>query len=265
MPEARNPFTLDNSHANPWTGPTANNAGGPAYGNAYEDNSNDNSSWNYGSMRMPEPSVPNSSTPMGTMNRTNTPNNYSGNAWDGDKTEVPNGEPNQSAYQFAGTRYGNADTTGNAYSSADPNAHSTVGSAAGNQVPKPDGSDALPPVWTDNKSSPPSKSRLGIRIVQLIACVGSIGFAAGASPYSHQPVPFDNKALFYFLWAWALISIVWVFFHIFVFISRSLRGGKKIARLILILVDFIFAIIWGVCVIIEAARYPCKPGQHYGW
>ncbi|KAI9284431.1 hypothetical protein BC943DRAFT_279457 [Umbelopsis sp. AD052] len=138
------------------------------------------------------------------MSRTNTPNNYSGNAWDGDKTEVPHGDPNQSAYQFSGTRYGNEDNTGNAYSVANPNAPGTA--AAAGQGPKPDASNALPPVWTDNKSSPPSKSRLGIRIVQLVASVGSIGFAAGASPYSHQPVPFDNKALFYFLWAWVRIE-----------------------------------------------------------
>jgi hypothetical protein len=184
MPDARNPFTSDDPNANPWSGPSANNAGGPAYGNAYEDTANNNSSWNYGSMRMPEPSVPNSSSPMGTMNRTNTPNNYSGNAWDGDKTEVPNGEPNQNAYQYAGTRYGNEDTTGNAYSVADRNAPGTMGSAAGGQVPKPNADNALPPVWTDNKTSRPSKSRLGIRIVQLIACIGSIGFAAGASSVS---------------------------------------------------------------------------------
>ncbi|KAH8550951.1 hypothetical protein BGW37DRAFT_496653 [Umbelopsis sp. PMI_123] len=277
MADSHNPFASDEPHTNLWSGSSAQNTGGPVYGNAYEDSSNNNnSSWNYGSMRMPEPSIPTSSTPMTAMHRTNTPNNYSANAWDNDKTEVPDGETgawnkngtspamaNQSAYQYSGTRYGNENTSGNAYSATAPEPSTPTPAPA--PSPRPNASDALPPVWTENRKSRPSLTRLAFRVVQLIACVGSIGFAAGATPYSHQPVPFDNKALFYFLWAWALISIVWVFFHIFIFISRSVRGGKKISRLILIGVDFVFAVIWGVCVIIEAAQYKCGPGQHYGW
>lgn len=189
MTDARNPFASDDPNANPWSGPSANNAGGPAYGNAYEDSSNPNSSdWNYGSMRMPEPSVPASRSPVGTMNRVNNPNQYSGggNAWDTDKTEVPPEENgawnggNQNAYQYSGTRYGNTDTTGNAYSAAPQ----PVPATATAQTPKPDPATALPPVWNDNRHSVPSKSRLGIRFVQLIACIGSIGFAAGASSVS---------------------------------------------------------------------------------
>ncbi|CAM0142466.1 unnamed protein product [Umbelopsis sp. WA50703] len=272
MAEQRNPFTSDDPNANPWSG-GSDNAGGPAYGNAYED-TNNNSSWNYGSMRMPEPSVPNrqSSPRVGTMN-----SSYSRNAWENDKTEVPAGDnsfnaaspsmanANANPYQFAGTRYGNTDTSGNAYSAAPPEPTQSQVAPGPQQTAKPDTSSALPPVWHDDLSSRPSKSRLGLRIVQLIACIGSIGFAAGASSYSHQPVPFDNKALFYFLWAWAIISLFWVFFHIFIFLSRSIRGGKKISRIILILVDLIFAVIWGVCVIVEIAQYKCPPGQHYGW
>jgi hypothetical protein len=139
-------------------------------------------------MRMPEPSVPASRSPVGTMNRVNTPNQYSGggNAWDTDKTEVPPEENsawnggNQNAYQYSGTRYGNTDTTGNAYSAAPQ----PVPATATAQTPKPDPATALPSVWNDNRHSVPSKSRLGIRFVQLIACIGSIGFAAGASSVS---------------------------------------------------------------------------------
>ncbi|GAB5588273.1 hypothetical protein Unana1_03173 [Umbelopsis nana] len=274
MSEPHNPFASDEPNANPWSGPSANNAGGPAYGNAYEDSANNNSTWNYGSMRMPEPSIPTAKSPLGTMNRINTPNQYSNNAWDTDKTEVPaedghntwNGASpsmaNQNAYQYSGTRYGNTDTTGNAYSAASDPAPATENAA---QTPKPDAASALPPVWTETSQSKPSKSRLGLRFVQLISCIGSIGFAAGASPYSHQDVPFDNKALFYFLWAWAIISIFWVFYQIFIFLSRRIRGGRKLSRIILILVDLVFAVIWGVCVIVEIADYKCPPGQHYGW
>jgi hypothetical protein len=191
MADQRNPFTSDDPNANPWSG-GSDNAGGPAYGNAYED-TNNNSSWNYGSMRMPEPSVPNrqSSPRVGTMN-----SSYSRNAWENDKTEVPAGDnsfnaaspsmanANANPYQFAGTRYGNTDTSGNAYSAAPPEPTQSQVAPGPQQTAKPDTSSALPPVWHDDLSSRPSKSRLGLRIVQLIACIGSIGFAAGASSVS---------------------------------------------------------------------------------
>jgi hypothetical protein len=190
MADPRNPFVSDDPNPNPWTGATGGNEAGPAYGNAYEDSNNSNT-WNYGSMRMPEPSIPKPGTPGGTMNSTTGRNQY-GRAWDTDKIEVPPGDnswnngaspslANQNPYQFSGTRYGNTDTAGNAYSAA---VEPMPATPAPNQAPKPDAAVALPPVWDSTRSSRPSKSRLAIRFIQLIACIGSVGFAAGASPVS---------------------------------------------------------------------------------
>lgn len=229
MADQRNPFTSDDPNSNPWKG--GNEAGGPAYGNAYEDNNNNNGSWNYGSMRMPEPSVPNrQNSAMGTMNST-----YSGNAWENDKTEVPAGDhglnnaaspsmanANANPYQYAGTRYGNNDTSGNAYSAAPEPTQAQV--APGPQQPnKPDASSALPPIWNGDLSSRPSKSRLGLRIVQLIACIGSIGFAAGASSVSL----YDDSSQSYCLDNESALSVCVIYLNSF---STLINPFRSITR-----------------------------------
>ncbi|KAI7883794.1 hypothetical protein K492DRAFT_125860 [Lichtheimia hyalospora FSU 10163] len=61
-----------------------------------------------------------------------------------------------------------------------------------------DGASATTPVAHTGR---PSAKRLGIRVAQLVAAIGHLGFAAGASPFSNHDVPFSDKSCFYFLWA----------------------------------------------------------------
>ncbi|KAI8137262.1 hypothetical protein BJV82DRAFT_636350 [Fennellomyces sp. T-0311] len=181
---ANNPF-----EDNPWSTQGGN---GPKFGNAYEDDSQN--AWS-GSTRMPSPSDYRAS---------------SNNAWnESNKTEYPHSDSpptaNQDAYQFAGTRLGNTTMDdGNAYSKVQ------VSSDAGSPPPLPAGGkprpnqaqveEALPQKWDDSRMNP-NKWRLLLRFLQLIAAIGHLGFAAGASPFSNHSVPFDSSACFYFLFA----------------------------------------------------------------
>lgn len=36
-------------------------------------------------------------------------------------------------------------------------------------------------------------------------------------------------------------------------------------RVILILCDLLMALLWGIGIIVEIAKYNCPPGQHNGW
>lgn len=176
-----NPFEENN----PWG--TSSNAAptGPRFGNAYED---DNNAWNGGPVNhMPSPSDYRSNA--STTN----------NAWsESTKIETTASEGNPSpiatpanAYQYSGTRFANQDTfAGDAYSKVQVNDGSTPSPAptpAGGK-PRPNQEqlqEALPPKWDDARMNP-SKRRLLLRGGQLIAAIGHLGFAAGASPVSNM-------------------------------------------------------------------------------
>lgn len=190
---SNNPF-----EDNPWSG--TNN--GPRYGNAYED---DNSNaWSTPSQqhhqstpdpipRMPSPSDyrANSTVQQTTWNESNkTEYPTTSSAWDQDPPSSIPSTP-QNAYQYSGTRYASPalDKTyegDNAYSKVEMTTQATPPPPAGGK-PRPnnknDAETALPPVW-DEKRMNPSKLRLLLRFLQLIASIGHLGFAAGASPVS---------------------------------------------------------------------------------
>ncbi|KAF7724453.1 hypothetical protein EC973_000962 [Apophysomyces ossiformis] len=173
---------------NPWTG----NSGGPRFGNAYEDDSGKHET--YPNMTMsPEPGSAYQSTsgpplpprspaqavrmPSPSDYRTTTTTATSTTVWnESNKTEYhpPEVTQPQDAYQYSGTRFGNQEfSTANAYSSSPQPTPSPKPEAAAVQA-------ALPPVYQGHKN--PSKLRVLLRVLQLITSVGSLGFAAGASP-----------------------------------------------------------------------------------
>ncbi|KAI7884569.1 hypothetical protein K492DRAFT_158215 [Lichtheimia hyalospora FSU 10163] len=259
---------------NPWSG-TNNN--GPRFGNAYED---DNSNaWSTPSQqhrstpdpvpRMPSPSDyrTNSTVQQTSWNESNkTEYPTTSSAWDQDPpTSIPSTP--QNAYQYSGTRYAsptlnNTYESDNAYSKTEVTSQSTPPPPAGGK-PRPNKNDAetaLPPVW-DEKRLNPSKLRLLLRFLQLIASIGHLGFAAGASPYSGDDVPFDNAACFYFLWAVAILTIIWSFFHLSYWCYRRVAHGNKFNRVIMTGIDLLLAILWGIGTIVDIAKYPCSPGD----
>ncbi|KAI8381051.1 uncharacterized protein BYT42DRAFT_565073 [Radiomyces spectabilis] len=245
---------------NPWS----NN--GPRFGNAYENDSNkyDYSPSPMPQQRMPSPSdyqTPAANRPWAESNKTEYAEHHS--AWN--NTPPPSQPAN--AYQYTGTRFGNSnDFGGNAYS-ATPVSPSPAPTPASTTA-KPSNSEveaALPPVWKD-KSGHPSKLRLLLRFLQFIASVGHLGFAAGALPYSKiDSIPFDSSACFYFLYAVACMSIIWSVFQMSLFLHRRLFHGNKMNRVIMSGIDLFLTLMWGIGIIVEIAKFTCKPGGYDGF
>ncbi|KAI8388604.1 uncharacterized protein BYT42DRAFT_492176 [Radiomyces spectabilis] len=123
-----------------------------------------------------------------------------GHAWrESNKTQAEHPRPlaNQDAYQYTGTRYGNQDfaATSNAFSTQHQDTAPTHTQPTSQPVDTAS-------VHTDTRrTGRPSRLRLLLRTILFVASVGHLGFAAGASPYSNQPVPFDNRSCFYYLFA----------------------------------------------------------------
>lgn len=195
----KNPFD------DPWQPQQDQPYDGPRFGNAYEDDDNHKNAWGASTMQMPEP-----------VSLQNHPHGPSGGAWsDSTKTEhhpmdaydstkheqqdawdtVYNQQQSPAmmagggdAYRYAGTRLGNQEDSfqGNSYSMVDtssPAAAAAGGGKANTTSPTTVESGAPRPY---NPSASPSPKRLLLRVGQLIASVGNLGFAAGASPVSKK-------------------------------------------------------------------------------
>ncbi|ORY96950.1 hypothetical protein BCR43DRAFT_492542 [Syncephalastrum racemosum] len=191
----KNPFD------DPWQPQQDQPCEGPRFGNAYEDDSNNNA-WDGSTMQMPEP-----------VSLQKNPHGPSGGAWsDSAKTEdhpmtayystkheqpeawntvyneqrsPPMMASGGDAYRYAGTRLGNQEDSfqGNSYSIVDTSSPA-VAAATGAGKPTASSPTTLEsgvPRPYDPTASPSSK-RLLLRIGQLLASIGHLGFAAGASP-----------------------------------------------------------------------------------
>ncbi|ORY93903.1 hypothetical protein BCR43DRAFT_495533 [Syncephalastrum racemosum] len=187
-----------------------------------------------------------------------------------DNSATPVGA-SENAYQFSGTRLGNQDFgSGDAYSKVQvengtPSPSPAPAPTPAGGKPRPNEVEgALPPVWDDKRLNP-SKLRLLLRFLQFIAAIGHLGFAAGASPFSGEDVPFDSKACFYFLYAVAILTIIWAFFHIIFYLYRRVSHGNKLNRVLMTGTDLLLCILWGIGIIVEIAMYRCSPGGHSHW
>lgn len=162
---------------NPWAG----SSNGPRFGNAYED---DNNTRAYGVEKMPSPS---DYKAMGwnESNKIEYPANghdEQQNAWP-QPDRIGSVSPQQDAYQFSGTRLDeNQNSFGNnAYSKVQVEESAPTPAGGKARPTQAEVEDALPPKWDDRRLYP-SKLRLLLRILMLVSSIGSLGFAAGASP-----------------------------------------------------------------------------------
>ncbi|KAI9275036.1 hypothetical protein EDC94DRAFT_509120 [Helicostylum pulchrum] len=117
------------------------------------------------------------------------------NAWS------PSPQP-QSAYQYTGTAYGNTASTANAYSPTTTN-NNPVSPTLENtsKIEAPMTVSDNEATYNSKPSGKFSKIRFFIRLGLVVAGIGHLGFAAGASPATGEDVPFDSKACFYYLFA----------------------------------------------------------------
>ncbi|KAI9350392.1 hypothetical protein BD770DRAFT_326659 [Pilaira anomala] len=118
------------------------------------------------------------------------------NAWSSPSPQPAAVQQQQSAYQYTGTAYGNTNTSGSAYSPNPP----AIDTASKIEAPMTV-SDNEAIYNNHHGTSKFTTIRFFIRIALFVAAVGHLGFAAGASPFSGDEVPFENKACFYYLFA----------------------------------------------------------------
>lgn len=210
--------------------------GGPRYGNAYDMDTMP--------QRMPSPTLYQPNVNVSSYRESNKVL-----AEEGHTTPEP-----VNAYQYSGTSYGQQGH------------HLTDVAASPPPPPEKVAADPeAPVVFTEETRHKPSRLRVLFRLLLMIFAVGYLGFSAGATPYSKQPIPFDNKATFYVLYAIAGISFAYSAYHVILYLFRRFGNGRKLKRYMLIGFDFILALMWGICIIIEIIKYQCPPGDLDGW
>ncbi|KAG1497470.1 hypothetical protein G6F46_000707 [Rhizopus delemar] len=150
---------------------------------------------------------------------------------------------NTNVYQYPNTPYGSSSPTVTASAYSPQPTHTENNTTFNNDYNTKPESVATPAKTT------PSKLRVLFRIILFIFSVGHLGFAAGASPYSGKPIPFDSSTCFYFLFAVAVMSIIYSGFHVFLYLFR--RFGN--------------VALWGIGIIVEIMQYRCSPGGHNHW
>ncbi|KAG2234288.1 hypothetical protein BDF21DRAFT_492290 [Thamnidium elegans] len=255
---------------------------GPRYGNAYESTPAPTLG-GAGSPALPprnKPPTDTNNSPYGTQ-RMPSPSNYhqtslptSTNAWqesnktlDEDRNAWSPPPQPQSAYQYTGTAYGNTASTANAYSPTTPNNNNPVSPTLDNtsKIEAPMSVSDNEATYNSKPTGKFSKIRFFIRIALVVAGIGHLGFAAGASPATGEDVPFDSSACFYYLFAVAVLSIIYSAYHVGYYLFRRLGKAEKMKRTILILCDLLFTLLWGIGIIVEIAKFTCKPGQYNKW
>ncbi|KAI7869949.1 hypothetical protein BDF14DRAFT_1777839 [Spinellus fusiger] len=249
---------------NAWSGPTS----GPRYGNAYEDNTSTSLVTEQHStqtdshpQRMPSPGDYRPPIVWNESNKTE-----SGPDTVHHQETVHTSYETSNAYQYAGTRLGNQDPTPyNAYAPTHTPTPQVAETAAAETAATTAAATeaALPPKWEEKRK--PSKARLLLRFLQFLGAVGSLGFAAGASPFAGISPPLASVACFYFLFAVAIVSFLWAGFHLGHYVYRRLAHGAKMNRPAMTGLDTLLAILWGVGVIVEVTKYPCPPGGFNHW
>lgn len=195
---AQNPFSDPVTH-NAWQ---QQESSGPKYGNAYEED--EMNAWQGGGWN---PQEKTEAHPMETYYSADpAASSQSPGYHQQQQQQPPAGDAYQQgggfahqpmdAYQFAGTRYANqaddhaASSPSTATAGGDSGKHLSSYSrvATHERASKQtggnahDGASATAAVAHTGR---PSVKRLGIRVAQLVAAVGHLGFAAGASPVSY--------------------------------------------------------------------------------
>ncbi|KAI8050006.1 hypothetical protein BDF21DRAFT_432770 [Thamnidium elegans] len=242
-----NPF-----NENPWQ------ESGPRFGNAYESTNNPAHINTY---QQPIHAPPSPSNYMPAYNTTGYNNTWGTesnkteyppqSAYDGHNMAPPPIQPN--AYQYTGTPYGNPSYQTNVPSVTPlPPHHPT----------KPTGSVGPEP-WTGEVYHPPSKWNFWLRFLLLLASIGHLGFAAGARPYSGEDIPFYTTACFYYLFAVAVLSIIWTGVNTFSYCYTRVAKKNPTKKGVIFLCDLIMALLWGIGVIVEVVQFRCPNGGKF--
>lgn len=169
--------------------PFEDDTGGPRYGNAYDNTPMSPPPATFGSPALPPRNKPPTS-PYGTQ-RMPSPSDYhqtslpTTNAWqesnktlDEDRNAWSPSPTPQNAYQYTGTAYGNTATGSENVYSPQPAVNQE------HKIESPMAVSDNEATYNHPHTSFYSKIRFYIRIALLIAAIGHLGFAAGASPVS---------------------------------------------------------------------------------
>ncbi|KAK4520275.1 uncharacterized protein ATC70_008408 [Mucor velutinosus] len=264
---------------NPWQSGSQQNTSGPRFGNAYDDepaygnayNSNNampgfsttgyNNAWGDESNKTQYDTNAYSSPPPPQAHPAQSPYDTAQN---GPPPQSPYGgnqslPGNNDAYRYTGTPYGNQTLQ--------------AGGAAGYPQNSPTPSNAKPSATTVSSAEPdpwngetyhtPNKWRFWFRFGILLTSIGHLGFAAGARPYSGEDVPFYTPACFYYLFAVAILSIIYSIYHVLFYCYRRMTKTPKMNRPIMFAIDLLFAVLWGIGVIVEAVKFKCTDGGKF--
>jgi len=110
----------------------------------------------------------------------------------------------------------------------------------------------------------PSVKRLWLRLAQLVASVGAFGFLVGAGPYSDESIPSQiSKAVVVLMYIVSAVSILVSLFFILHYFMRRCHRNVKLRRSIMIAIDFLLGLAFGIIVFVMILHNTCKPGSRW--
>ena len=118
----------------------------------------------------------------------------------------------------------------------------------------------------------PSVMMMLLRLLEIIASAGAIGFLAGATPYSGQLSPFSSssqaQALTYAIYALGGLTGIWAlswFFSDIVKCCIPRAAQSRGVTTLVILIDLLLCAAWLAVIIVMIANYTCAPGSLNGY
>ncbi|CAG8767944.1 9052_t:CDS:2, partial [Cetraspora pellucida] len=149
--------------------------------------------------------------------------------------------------------------------SNDNNVSVSLASAVNPGVETTDPSKLNPPEKPEKKHRPSGK-RFFFRLSTLVASAGALGFIIGAPLYSKQGTPVEaNKFAIYFLYVVSGLSILISLYFLVLYCVRRWNDAKKISRILLHIIDFVFAASFGVLMVFMIKDFRCPINGRDGW
>ncbi|CAG8544540.1 1606_t:CDS:2 [Ambispora gerdemannii] len=122
-----------------------------------------------------------------------------------------------------------------------------------------------PPIIKAFHTGKPNGKRLLLRFMQFLSSAGAFGFIVGAPIYSGETIPFTDKFAVICLYGLSIISTLVSLYTLVIYCIRRFKHGEKLKRWLLLVVDMIFALMWGADVMILIGTNRCTPGDHNHW
>ncbi|CAG8809740.1 18595_t:CDS:2, partial [Racocetra persica] len=121
------------------------------------------------------------------------------------------------------------------------------------------------PTEEPKKKHIPSGKRFFFRLFILLASAGALGFIIGAPLYSKQEMPKEsNKWAIYFVYVVSGLSIIVSLYFLVLYCFRRYTEARKIPRILLHLIDFVFAASFGVLMVFMIKDFTCPIGGRGG-